>query len=65
MDFKNLINSIFTYTPEIKYEFDILEDKNDTQNYDSKTDLAPPKPSNIYESLDVNLEYIKTKYMIF
>lgn len=64
MDFKKLINSIFTYTPEIKYEFDILEDKNDTKSYDSNSNVDIPKPANIYESLDVNLEYVKTKYNV-
>lgn len=61
MNFKNLINKIFTYTPETNYEFDILEDKNDSKNFDIKNENSS-KPTNIFPSLNVNLEYVKTQY---
>ena len=62
MNFKQLVNSIFTYTPEVEYNFDIPEDKNYTTNSETQNKNTNTKPQTIYPSLDVNLDYIKTKY---
>lgn len=59
MNFKNLLGKMFTYTPEYNYEFDILEEKNEQQENDVPKTLESKK---IYQSLSVNLEYVKSKY---
>lgn len=61
MDFKNLFNSIFGYTPPVDYDFSLPEDSPDTnvtnealKNQEEKVDIFP--------SLSVNMEYMKIKY---
>lgn len=55
MNFKDF----FTYTPPTEYNFDILEKDNISQN-DLNNDNN--QKTNIFPSLDVNLEYVKSKY---
>lgn len=55
MNFKDF----FTYMPPTKYNFDILEKDNISQN-DLNNDNN--QKTNIFPSLDVNLEYVKSKY---
>ena len=55
MNFKDF----FTYMPPTEYNFDILEKDNISQN-DLNNDNN--KKTNIFPSLDVNLEYVKSKY---
>lgn len=62
MKFKDLLNSIMTYTPDNEYQFNLSEDSNENnQNYN---DINQPidKNSKIFPSLNVNLEYMKIKY---
>ena len=55
MNFKDF----FTYMPPTEYNFDILEKDNISQN-DLNNDNN--QKTNIFPSLDVNLEYVKSKY---
>lgn len=60
MDLKTLFSKTFTYTPEVKYNFDILEDENSKLNNNHKENEI--EKVSIFPSLDVNLDYIKSKY---
>lgn len=63
MNFKNLFQSILTYTPEYDYQFDLVENPSKDNNESSKNDeYNNGKKEYIYPSLTVNLEYMKTKY---
>lgn len=64
MKFKDLLDSIFSYTPDKKYEFSLSEDTNiNTENAESFRESLD-KDAKIYPSLNVNLEYMKSKYNI-
>ncbi len=58
MDFKNLFNSVFGYTPPVDYDFSLPEEgssvKGALPNQQEKV--------NIFPSLSVNMEYMKIKY---
>lgn len=58
MKIKDLFNSILTYHPEKNYKFSLLNNKQDETCYNSE----PESPKNIFPSLNVNLDYMKTKY---
>lgn len=61
MNFKNFVKSMFTYTPENKYNFNLSEDSSvNNQNSDFLKDNMPK--TKIFPSVKVNLEYMKTKY---
>ena len=69
MNFKTLINSIFTYTPKQNYEFEMLEtadninsNKDSDINPDEINKLINPPTKSIYSDINSNLEYIKTSY---
>lgn len=57
MKFNQFINNIFEYTPKANYNFSILPNSSteypETNNGDDKK---------IYQSLDINLEYMQAKY---
>lgn len=61
MDFKKFFYKLFTMQPQEEYEFRLpenySENKSPSQNVDS-----PIAPKNIFQSTEVNLEYIKTRY---
>ena len=62
MNFKNLVSSLFTYKPEEKYDFVLLEDTNNiksTENVDLKNSV---ETKTIFPTLSVNLEFVKSKY---
>lgn len=63
MNIKDIINNVFAYTPKNYHEFS-LPDSNDNsiiaQQQNIKENFQEPKK--VFTSLDVNLEYIKTKY---
>ena len=65
MKIKDIINKTFGYNPKNTYQFTLPED---TENQNSVTlqnsaETSPKKEeTNIYTSLDVNLEYIKTRF---
>lgn len=70
MNFKTLINSIFTYTPKQNYEFEMLESDSNINNSNNNTDtnsdnvdkltFLPTK--SIYSDINSNIEYIQTSY---
>ena len=64
MDLKNTFKNIFEYHPPPEYEFSLPDDDKmidsfSSQNYSEK---ITNEPQNIFTSLEVNLDYIKTKY---
>ena len=62
MKFKDLLNSVLTYTPDNEYEFNLIEDTNiNNKNYEN---ISPniDKDAKVFPSLSVNLEYMKIKY---
>lgn len=65
MNLKNVFQSLFAYEPPVEYNFSLPEDtqsteSNDNQAIPSATDTD--EKVNIFPSLNVNLEYMKTKY---
>lgn len=64
MDLKSLFNSLFSYKPsnDSNHEFSLIEDPH-TKNYPNSDIGKKDNTTNkIFTSLDVNLEYVKTKY---
>lgn len=66
MKFKNLFDSLFAYTPPVDYHFSLPEkDRQSIPNneeQDKQTANNEEEKVNIFPSLDVNMEYMKTKY---
>lgn len=64
-DFKNFVKSIFTYTPEKEYNFNLSEDPSiDNKNMDKQNIETSEDTTKIFQSSTVNLDYMKTKYNI-
>ena len=58
MSLKEMFNNLFSYTPEQNYQFTILENTNHiSQNTNQQNNIT-----NIFPSLQINIEYIKTRY---
>lgn len=64
MSFKDLLSSLFTYTPENKetYNFNLVEDINTKSYPDSTIGNTENKKTKIFPSVTVNSDYLKTKY---
>lgn len=65
INFKNIIQQLFNYTEKKDYEFLLSENPSEKNNEDSSKDILQPLEDinqSVYNSLDVNLEYIKVKY---
>ena len=61
MNIKNLVKTVFTYTPKENYEFTLSQEVSfQTENIEEKN----THPQKIFPSLNINLEYIKTRYNI-
>lgn len=60
MNFKNIFNSYFKYEPQNIYKFNIPDEKN--SNIQKTSDNSEEEKINIFPSLKVNLEYMKTRY---
>ena len=63
MQLKDLWQKYFAYAPEQKYEFNLTEDPE--QNLQIQIDNSQKQQyevENIFPSLSVNIEYMKTKY---
>lgn len=63
MQLKDLWQKYFAYTPEQKYEFNLSTDP--AENFQVKIDNSQKQQKeveNIFSSLSVNMEYMKTKY---
>lgn len=63
MELKNLFNNIFAYNPPVEYDFSLPEKTqiNEANNTNSSQNEEKVK---IFPSLNVNIDYIKTKYNI-
>lgn len=65
MNFKNILNNFFGYKPPNSYKFS-LPDNSDNENSVTSQDSAQIPSDNVsqtvYPSIDVNLDYIKSKY---
>lgn len=63
MKFKQIINFLLTYTPEKHYDFNLSEDSTINNKVDENPDNSNfQKETPVFPSLNVNLEYMKTKY---
>ena len=60
MNFKNMLSSLFTYTPKEKYNFVLLENNNEDNknNQTNKKTESSLKTKEIFPALSVNLEYV-------
>ena len=61
MSFKDLFNHLFAYTPPVTYDFSLPENSNTSQTNDPSLS-KPEEKVNIFPSLNVNIEYMQTKY---
>lgn len=61
MNFKQLFDNYFKYEPQHHYQFTI-PDEQDFDKENSSNDLEKNEKNNIFPSLKVNLEYMKTMY---
>ena len=61
MNFKNILSSLFTYTPKETYNFILLEKSNSKTsiNHSEENILNTKK---IFPTVSINLEYVKSKY---
>lgn len=59
MKFKQIIKEIFNYTPPYNYEFSL---PNNPNNITTQPEKNQKEIKNIFTSLNVNLDYIKSKY---
>ena len=69
MYLKNIFSKFFSYVPEKKYNFELLEKNakdfeynNSNSNSNSNSNLNKEISKNVFQSLNVNLEYVKSKY---
>ena len=64
MGLKDFLSSLFTYTPEHKetYNFNLVEDLNTKIYPDSTLGNEGIKKTNIFPSVTVNTDYLKSKY---
>lgn len=60
MNFKNILGSIFTYTPKTEYDFDMTGNSN--ENSIKNMDSNKMQEEKIFTNLNQNLDYIKTMY---
>lgn len=61
MDFKNFFNNLFTWKSENDYEFKLTDNYEDTGTNKSE---ETTNSKYIFPSIDVNLEYMKTRYNV-
>ena len=59
MDFKDIWNKLFSYTPSLEYNFSISENSN---NETQETVKKKSELVKIFPSISVNKEYMQTKY---
>ena len=65
MKIKDIINNAFGYTPKDVYHFNLPTDTNESESTTTQNSKKiPQEQKNIFPSLDVNLDYIKTKYNV-
>ena len=65
MQITNFFKSLLTYTPPQKYISSLTDYQNQNENAEStnfESDNSASKNTNIFSSINVNLDYMKTKY---
>lgn len=62
MKLNQLLKSILTYTPPEEYSFSMTEYQNQNTQESNFSGNSSKNPKEIFSSLSVNLEYMKTKY---
>lgn len=63
MKVKDIINNVFGYTPKNTYHFSLPDDSDNPESTTIQNSKDDQKNSpNIFENIDTNLDYIKTKY---
>ena len=64
MNFKNIWNKLFSYSPPLEYNFTLPDVSINEQTIQKENNQQQenPKPVNIFPSLNVNKEYMQTKY---
>ena len=62
MEIKKIFKDIFNYTPSYNYEFSLPTDSPNIASITDNQTESTKIQQNIYTSLDVNLDYIKTSY---
>lgn len=62
MNFKNILKNLISYTPETNYNFSLLQNETETPNTSQIEQDFNTDNTKIFNSLQVNLEYIKAKY---
>ena len=60
MDIKTIFSKLIKYTPENDYSFSLLEKPYEQD--DGNEDTFSEDKTNIFSSVNVNLEYVKSKY---
>lgn len=63
MNFKNLFNAAFGYTPPVQYDFSLPEGEQIPEENNKNSSKSDEKVK-IFPSLNVNMEYMRTKYNI-
>lgn len=61
MSLKEMFNNLFSYTPEINYQFTISENTHQTLQNANHQNCKKNK-TNIFPNLQINIDYIKTRY---
>ena len=61
MDFKKVFNDLFTWQDQEEYNFELPENYSENKFSTSEED-AVVTPKNIFPSIELNLEYLKTRY---
>ena len=65
MDFKNIFNKLFSYTPPLEYNFTLPDNSNIEKDSLEKKDINENNKNSedkIFPSISVNKEYMQTKY---
>lgn len=65
MKLKDLFYKLFTYTPSVEYNFSLPEGTGNTESSDNQaasTIQQAEETVNIFPSLSVNIDYMRTKY---
>lgn len=60
MKIKNILNKLFEYTPKDTYNFSLPDTSNNCKNISNEKE--PQKTKKISTNININLDYIKTKY---
>ncbi len=64
MDFKNIWNKLFSYTPPVEYNFSIPENSTSETDNTEENNKKQKDIVKIFTNISVNKEYMQTKYNI-